>query len=861
MSWLDLARFQLEAPEALWGLLLIPLLALLRERSSAGLRPWRSFGALVLRCLALAALLLAIAQPVEEQRRVDRSLVFVVDASASLDEGRRAAAEAWLRDAWGRLGDLEARVVVAGARPAAVEDLDEAVALLADVAPATAGTDLRSALELGLASFPPARSKDAVLLSDGAATRGTVVDALRVASARDLPIHTVALGPAALQSSIVAATPQQDRILGEVVAVSVQLEANAAVEGTLILSHNDGEELARTPLSWGPGATQAELSWTPTEAGLHQVGLQLTVRGDAAPEDNTLAARLRVQEQPSALVVGGTAAAAALKDAVVGFTPPLRVEHTAKLPEPPYDAWSLLVLIDPDLPKLPLARTEALRDWVQGGGRLLVTGGEQGLVTDEPSAKPLAEILPVRFPKTKKQQRAPLSVVYALDRSDSMAGSAKFELAAAALAQSLHLLPEDARVGVIGFSDFSDWLVPLDRISSSDDVLAALQAVRIRGGTSIFHALQEALDVLRNDDALVKHVILLSDGQSTTTFQRHGDVVTGMLRQNITVTTIAVSPDSDRPEMERIAEAGGGRAHYTERFSDLPKLFLDEMMMVTRTNKVEEDFEVLPVRGSRYLAGLSVDAVVPRLGGYVRGEQRPGSELVLATADGHPILAAGRHGRGSAVLLTTDLGGPWSERWRSWKEHRGLWEGVLDAVLRPDPPERLSLSTGVEGRRATLLFDAVDPLRNPRGDLIVEALLDGPDGSTEAVPMPVVGPGRYGVEVPLQSGGATLARVAAIGTLQPNAPPAPGGELLASLHPTAPEEARASSFNPLLLRQIAEQTGGLVDPSPAQVLERDAPERVERIPRWPWPLALALIVLVLDLGWRRVRIPGLTGRR
>ncbi len=856
MSWFDLTRYQLEAPEALWGLLLLPLLALLRERSTAGLRPGRSFGALVLRGLALAALLLALAQPVEEHFRADRALVFVVDASASMDASRQAAATSWLGEAWADRRDIDARIVVAGRDLQSVATLEEALPLIALRRPAASGTDLRSPLELGLASLPPARSRELVLLSDGAATRGQVEDALRVASARDLPVHTVALGPATLQAALAAVVPQQDRIVGEEVTIDASLQANAAVVGRLILTDAAGAQLDAADVAWGPGSASQALRWTPTTPGLHQVTVALEVEGDASPDDNARPARLRVQPRPAALVVGDAAGAAALRDAVVAFEPALTVESVPSLPEPPYDRWSLVVLLDPSLPHLPLERSQALNQWVRGGGRLLVTGGQEGLVTDEPAAEPLAEILPVRFPKTKKQQRAPLSVVYALDRSDSMAGSAKFELAAAALAQSLHLLPEQARVGVIGFSDFPEWLVPLGTLQSADSVLTALQQVKIRGGTSIFHALQTGLDALRADDALVKHVILLSDGQSTTTFMRHGDVVTGMLRQNITVTTISVSPDSDRPEMERIAEAGGGRAHYAERFTDLPKLFLDEMMMVTRTNKVEEDFEVLPVRGSRFLSGLPKDVAVPRLAGYVRGEQRPGSELALATADGHPILASGRHGRGSVVLLTTDLGGPWSERWRGWSQHRALWGSVLDAVLRPSPPERLGLEASVEGRRATLVFDAVDPLRNPRGDLVVEALLEEPDGTTRRLPLPVVGPGRYGAEVEIAAEGATLARVAAVGTTVPNGPPAPGGELLASLTATAPEEARASSFNPRLLRRIAEGTGGLVDPSPAQVLQRATPQRLERTPRWPWPLALALALMLLDLGWRRARIPG-----
>ena len=92
MTWLDLSRFQLAEPSILWAVGLIPLLLLLRERSSAGHPPWRSFGAMVLRGLALLCVVLAAAQPFEETRRPDRSLAVVLDGSASMNEGRRAAA-------------------------------------------------------------------------------------------------------------------------------------------------------------------------------------------------------------------------------------------------------------------------------------------------------------------------------------------------------------------------------------------------------------------------------------------------------------------------------------------------------------------------------------------------------------------------------------------------------------------------------------------------------------------------------------------------------------------------------------------------------------------------------------------------
>jgi Ca-activated chloride channel homolog len=858
MSWFDLSRWQLESPEVLWALAALPLLWLLRERSPAGLTPWRSFGAMVGRALAYALLVLALAGPYDETESPDRSAVFVLDASASLDGPRSEAARSWLEAAWAERGEAPARIVVAGQELAVVDDLDDALELLERPAPDTAGTDLRSALELGLASLPPARHREVVLLSDGSATRGRLDEAVRVASARDLPIHAVPLGPGALRAAVTVVTPEQDKLFGDEVGVDVTLTANAPVQGEVGLYVGaSASPVAREQVAFGPGDRAVRLTFTPESHGLHEVRVALTVDGDVPTADDVSRARLRVQPRPSALVVGAGGQARALRQAVAGYRPELVVDARAKLPDPPYDDHSLIVLLDPELRALGSKKTDGLIEAVADGGRLLITGGANGLVTDEPEVEPLADILPVRFPKTKKKQRAPLSVVYCLDSSDSMAGSAKFELAAAALAQSLYLLPEESRVGVISFADFAEWVVPLGPFEGSDEVIEDLVEVRVRGGTSIYHCLQEAYDTLKEDDALVKHAILLSDGQSTTTFSRNGDVVISMLRKQITVSTIAVSSDSDRPEMERIAEAGGGRSYYAARFGDLPQLFLDEMMMVTRTNKVEEEFVVHPVLGSRWLERVPDEVDWPKLKGYVRGEQRPGSELALATSDGHPVLVAGRHGRGTVTMFTSDVGGEWSKDWATWEHHAPLWESVLEALLRPEPPERLALTTEVEGHRAHLTFDAVDLLLNPRGDLVVEAIVEPPTGPAYAIDLPPIGPGRYGGGADLEPGGATLVRVAAVGTTRGRAgSAAPGGELLASVEPTVADEVRAASFNPLALRQVVEQTGGAWDPSPEQLYAAEVPRKLVRHDRHPPLLWAALALLLIDLGWRRLRVPG-----
>ncbi|HCP47455.1 MAG TPA: hypothetical protein DIU15_15545, partial [Deltaproteobacteria bacterium] len=107
------------------------------------------------------------------------------------------------------------------------------------------------------------------------------------------------------------------------------------------------------------------------------------------------------------------------------------------------------------------------------------------------------------------------------------------------------------------------------------------------------------------------------------------------------------------------------------------------------------------------------------LQGYVRGELKAGSSLALATSEGHPILLTRPHGRGQVTLFTSDVGGPWSIQWHDWSHHPALWTSILNATMSPQPTSQLKLDARVTEDSVHVLFDALDPLLNPRGDLIV----------------------------------------------------------------------------------------------------------------------------------------------
>ncbi|MEE2828106.1 MAG: VWA domain-containing protein [Myxococcota bacterium] len=856
-----LGTVEFQAPSFFAFLFLVPLLWWFRSRSTSGRDPLRSLGSLLGRSAAVACVACALAQPVLRTDLSDRALVVVVDGSGSMVGARSAVAAEEIRALWKQRGEADLQFVLVGEGLMLSSDPSEVIAALAGPRDPRRGTDLRSGLELALSALPASLDRRLVLLSDGAASNDSLDEVVTLAAARGIPLDVRRVSMEQALARVLSVDVQEDLLVGESVEVRVEVESAAAADLRVVLSATDGAEVTRTlKLEAGRGA--ALLSWRPRKDGLQglQVHLESMTEGlgiESAPPVEQL---VRVRPRPRALIVGPPEPSSRLSEALRGFSPPLRTIKRGSLPPPPYDRWTLIALLNPELAALDRARVDGLVEWVRGGGRLVVTGGSHGLVTDSPRLEGIAELLPVRFPRTKKKERAPLGVIYCLDRSDSMAGSGKFELAAAALAQSLHLLPEQARLGIIGFSDFPAWVLPFGSFEGVPVAIDALGEVEVRGGTSIYGGLRAAYEALESDDSLVKHVLLLSDGQSTTTFSRHGDVVAAMKHRGITVSTIAVSKDSDRPEMERIASAGGGRSYYTESFRDLPRVFLDELVEVTRTNKVEEDIAVYAVEGNRLLRKMKAPQRWPSLQGYIRGHQKAGSSLALATEEGHPLLASGRFGRGVVTLFASDLGGPWTRSWWDWEGEHPFWRSIVEATLDPQAPSHLSLTTRVERGAVWVEFDAVDALQNPRGDLRVEAIVEGLEGPSEVWQLPPVGPGRYGGSLRLDGGKPRLLRVAAVGTTHSSSPPAPGGELLASVRSARPLEFRHPSSNPALLAKLARQTGGRELGTLADVLGEPAPTRPVLEPLWPWLLRLALLFFLVDLTWRRLRVPAWLSR-
>jgi len=154
-----------------------------------------------------------------------------------------------------------------------------------------------------------------------------------------------------------------------------------------------------------------------------------------------------------------------------------------------------------------------------------------------------------------------------------MAGR-KLDLAKEATKTTLALLREKDSFGVLAFNTTFEWAVKIAEVQNKDEMRKAVDGIWGTGNTSIYPAMQEAYRQLRTMPGDNRHIILLSDGQTPRdNFQA---LASDMLKDKITISTVALTAVSDRELLENIANWGGGRAYYVDNPQGIPEIFRED---------------------------------------------------------------------------------------------------------------------------------------------------------------------------------------------------------------------------------------------------------------------------------------------
>jgi Ca-activated chloride channel family protein len=845
-------------PQLLWLLLLLPAIAILwRWRGVRVTAP-----ALLLRLLAVAAVVLALADPLLGAAPAPEGpLVVLADQSDSLTAAGRAA----LRDRAAQLArDSDAaRVLYVGADvvsgPQAEPPSEETLPALPD----GSASDLAAGLRAARALLPGGGR--VVLLSDGLATDDATLAEARLAAEAGVTIDVVPVAPTELPEVAVTgvSAPRSLRV-GEEFPIEIAVrytpapgEPTAVITGRLRLWDGEAllgdQEVALTP---GDGSyTFRHVAQAPGVVRL-QAELSSAV-GDSFSQNNRGAATAVVNPPPRVLLVAANDSEAAL---VADALERQGVETSRIAPEAlpaqlsnlaPYDG---LVLIDVPAASLTLDQMAGVREFVRSEGRGLVAiGGRNSYTLGAYKGTPLEEALPVTMEPPPRPQRTEIALLLIVDRSASMTaafGVSKFDMAKeAAILATESLKPED-RIGILSFDTGTLWVVPFQQVGDGAS-LAVIQEqigqLPSGGGTDIETALAAGLPLLAEQPVSVRHAVLLTDGRSfSNNFGAYQQLVETARAAEISLSTIAIGEDSDTLLLEQLARWGNGRYYFADEPEDIPRLTLLESEIARADPMVEGDLRASLSQAHPIVRDFS-PAELPGLRGYVATTARDAAEVVLRSPEDDPLLAVWQYGLGRAVAWTPTAGEPWAVEWTRWAGYERFWAQMVRYTL-PEPdsgPLQVRIEPRPGGSR--LVVDAVEPGGAPLDLAAVNARVTLPDGAQRSFSVRQTAPGRYTQDLSLATPGAYLVSVVLLrdGGLQQRD--------VGYVQPVAPEYRQAGdpARGRALLEAVATASGGevlaevapSVDAAPAPVPPGDA--------YWPWLLGLGLGLWVLEIAVRR----------
>lgn len=844
---------------------------------------------LALRWLVIVLLCSALAEPAALRQSKDVAVVAIIDASDSVPADQQRRALEFLSASLGRKQPGDRLGLVTIARDGRVQSLTTPRPGPLDMSSPgpTDATALQRGIELARAIIPEDAAGRLLLISDGNSTSGTLAHAVARLRADGVPLDVVVV-----DYDRSAGVRVEEVILphwvreGDTVNARVVLNAGSRAAGQLRLML-DGQPIDLDPDSPGTGS-RLEL-----EPGLRVVSQPLRlppgpvhrVEAIFEPDDARASAPdlLRAEgvtftsDHGRVLVLAEhEQAARPLIDSLSSDELKVEIRPAATAPHDlaGWSGYDAVILFDQPASNFTLAQQSNLARYVEdAGGGLLVVGGPESYGAGGWIGSPLEKLLPLQLDPPQKRQLPMGALAIVIDRSGSMStevtgsGMNQQGIANEAAALAVRSLSRLDQVAVVAFSDGYETVVPLTRCSAPDDIARRIRAIGSGGGTNMFPAIEAAaVEVLKSPGG-VKHIIVLTDGETIGDARVAINRVAALQRLGVTLSTIAIGDAPNGTLLRQLAEAGGGRWHTVASgaLPALPQIFIKEAQTIRRTLIWEGPaFSPKLAFADESMRGLSTP--LPAMTGYVVTADRGGlSSVSLRGPEGDPILARWQHGLGRVTAFTSDATSRWNAGWISWPGFRSFWSQQLKWTMRPSGDALARLAVENRGERARVTLELLDSSGERASFAAIAGRLvspttgtDAPDGSRH-VQFQQVGPGRYEAEVDAAAVGSHLLSVkytmpgATADSLQGKS-----GTVRAAIVRRAGDELRQATPDTATLWSAARQTNGRIhrlDAGGVDLWNRDH-LTMPIASRAIWMLAaLAAIGLFLvDVAARRITI-------
>ena len=839
------SNVQFAKPFFFWLLLALPLLWFRLRDQRFSIVIWRTV------ILLLFIVILADPQSVTEQTRHEER-IFAFDLSQSIPESMHRWMESTADSRFSP--NQQDRIFVFGSETREVTNWREWLkgenSEQSSIRPGKTSLEklFTTLLEL------PAAPRSLFIFTDGWETQGNVEHLLPAIAGSGLKIYPILpAGPPKIANVAVTKllAPTYGNS-GEALNLKVVLENQneREVDGTLTLTRNgqtfktDSVKLKpgsqiftyQTTLSDGSPTSSYRASFTPRRADF-----------DRYAADNQALAWVTVRSKAKVLLLNGRSGGGRYLEEIfkrLGFEVTSR---TADSPPAP-TGYQVVVFNNAEREKFSTSYLASIERHVAAGNGFLMLGDEASFAPGSYRRTPIENILPVepREPKREEKNRA---VVLVIDKSGSMREGNKMLYSLEAAKVLARQLKDNDLLGVVAFDVSPFIVVPMESVGRLRSTFnSQIDRLRPGGQTYIYPALLEAKRQLERQNAAIKHVILLSDGETRGSQSELIDLVSVMKNEmKITVSGIAVGAEADIRLMKRVSQYGGGLFHYTLDPSTLPQIVLQQIQdKPTDEPPRERDFTPLQERGSQLLSSFPTRSY-PTIRGYMETDLKRGAHLdLMIPRDDRkaPLLASWQYERGKSIALTTDLEGRWSRNWIQWNELQNFLGKILDWLRPSEEPiplheARVSLSAS----QPVLELFAYE---EASADSQFRFSVIGKSGRSEGT-LRKLAPGHYQAELPISVPGDYRVELTEERRGRRIAYPPIGYTLPYDRE----SEIARPEFNTNLLIQLAQATGGEINPeSPDKFQKQDVTRNYQPM-RQPL-IVLAFVLFLLEIAARKL---------
>lgn len=715
---------------------------------------------LAVRLLVLLTVILAMAGVSISQKQKRTETIFLVDISDSMKDNLEEM-EQYLRQTVSDMPEKNYVGIVAFGKDTAVDQFlsDKKIFSGFTAAPVTTATNIERAVTGACSMFDEGVAKRLVLVTDGAENEGNMSIAAAALKGSDVELLSIAMEDSISGNSEVyidGVTVPSVIHAGDYYNVTVSVTAN--IETNAVLSLYAGRTMkGQQQIHLTKGNNQFVFEDVGEEGTIAQYRAVIEPDVDTVSVNNSYVTFAEIEARPKILLVEGKAGEGSEFEKVLEAA---GMDYDRVTPKGTPTALSALnqykavITLDVYYDDLREGFVNALQSYVKDyAGGYACIGGENSYALGNYRDTVLEEILPVDMDLQGEKEIPKMAMVMVIDQSGSMTSPSAdnssitgLDLAKQAAISGVSEVRETDEVGVLAFDDKYNWVVPVTQADDIDEIESAIRSIGYGGGTSIYPALEQAYQQILNSDAMLKHIILLTDGQDS--YDGYDQLLEEINAAGITVSTVAVGSDSDQNMLSNIAETCGGRFYYTDVNNSIPRIFAQEVYLSTNTYLINEEFYPTITSNSEILSDVMTDGC-PALWGYIAATPKQTADVILESHRKDPILSTWQYGLGRTVAWNSDGNNEWTAQYADWDKYPLLWSNILNYIISDMELGEDHLEVQKEGNSVVIRYETPEY----DTDTSVSAVVMGEDGTGNEIRLNAVKPGVFEATVDIDEVG------------------------------------------------------------------------------------------------------------